>query len=126
MDPLVSELKGEGVKDVVLYADDTVIVESLITKKSREPLLTTVSHFEPNRQLPFIKNLVKVPQRKTYYYLGTRLKDNGQTIGRTNIESKMRETAKKIGRLGALNEDESTTYGPSMLWRTQQLLQIQT
>lgn len=96
----VMKLMMPGLKRVIAYADDLALIGDVDYK-----MLTRIA-----KEFSLVLNLTKsatfnwrtrsLPHRKTYTYLGTKIKSDGTTIGKGKVVCKMKMIAKQASKYG--------------------------
>ena len=104
MDQVISELKTAipGIS-VVAYADDTAILNTTDTATIEKILNKHGLVINREKSAIFNGKSKGYKTRKTYMYLGSKLKDDGTTIGQTPVIKKLKEKAKNCSRFGTTN-----------------------
>ena len=104
MDEVITILKQRcpGMK-FITYADDLVIYNQIDFEAIKEVTQEYNLHLNLNKCVSFRKRCRGIKMCKTFKYLGTRIKQNGDSIGYTTLRKQLLKTSKFIKRIGKYN-----------------------
>ena len=95
VDSLITVLKKRmpGLGRVISYADDLALIGEVDYKVLVRITKEFSLKLNPKKSATFNWRTREIPERKTYMYLGTRLKSDGTTYGKSRVLEKMRTVA---------------------------------
>ena len=88
---------------VICYADDIVLLGQYEFKLVKRMFSDFGLIINTKKSATFGYRTYELPYRKTYMYLGAKIKDNGDAYGITAVAKRMKSKAKNIAKLSNLN-----------------------
>ena len=100
VDCMITVLKKKmpRLQRIIAYADDLVLIGEIDYKMLIKITKNFSLSLNPKKSATFNWRTRNLPMRKTYCYLGTKIKSNGMSIGECNIVKKMQNVAKQTKR----------------------------
>lgn len=80
----------------ILYADDTVIIGRVDISSIQQIYSRYNLSINTSKSCTFNQSIKSIPRRRTYNYLGIRIKDNGCAVGYTGVVKKIRKIADRL------------------------------